>query len=189
MKKIILSAIIVVFCFCPAIKGDDDPAVKLVPIYENLKIERPISLMVPDDGTGRRFLVEQTGKIKILPADEGANDAKLFLDMGPLMSVEKNFEEGVMGLAFHPDYAKNGKFYLSFSRQGPKRMTISEFSVSKSDPDKADPKSERVLIDMQVPDWNHHSGNILFGPKDRMLYIVTGEGGFKNGIFSFFSNF
>src|SRR6056297_1786763 len=79
------------------------PKVSFEPIYENLEIERPVSVQIPDDGTNRRFLVEQTGKIKILPADEDASEAPVFLDMTDKIGVEKDFEEGLLGLAFHPE--------------------------------------------------------------------------------------
>jgi len=159
------------------------PKVAFEPIYKNLSIERPISVQIPDDGTNRRFLVEQTGKIKILPSDESASAAAVFLDMTDSMAVEKDFEEGLLGLAFHPDYKNNGRFYVTFSRQGPKRLVLAEYTVSKDDPNLADPGSERVLIEVQQPEWNHNSGNVLFGPEDGMLYLCVGDGGLKNGVF------
>ncbi len=159
------------------------PSLKLEPIYAELSLERPVSLQVPDDGTNRRFLVEQTGKIKILPSDETATEASVFLDLTDSIGVEKDFEEGLLGLAFHPEYKENGKFYVTFSRQGPKRLVVAEYTVSKDNPDAADAGSERVLLEVQQPEWNHNSGNILFGPEDGMLYICVGDGGFRNGIF------
>ncbi len=78
-------------------------------------------------------------------------------------------EEGLLGLAFHPKYKENGRFYITFSRQGPKRLVLAEYTVSKSDPDFRDPASERVLLEIQEPEWNHNSGNLFFGPKDGML--------------------
>ena len=161
----------------------DEPEVKLQPIYENLEVERPVSLIVPPDGTKRRFLVEQTGKIRILPADESASEAKVFLDLTDHMGVEKNFEEGLLGLAFHPDYAKNGKFYVYYSMQGPKRSVLSEFQVADGNADAADLGSERILMEIQQPEWNHNSGNLLFDPNDGMLYVCVGDGGLKNGVF------
>ncbi len=161
----------------------ESPAVKLEQIYQNLKIERPISVEVPADGTDRRFLVEQTGKIRILPSNESASDASTFLDLTSAIQVEKDFEEGLLGLAFHPEYKENGKFYVTFSRQGPKRLVLAEYSVSEDSPDAADPKSERILLEVQQPEWNHNSGNILFGPQDGLLYLCVGDGGMKNGVF------
>lgn len=156
------------------------PKVAFDPIYENLEIERPVSVQIPDDGTNRRFLVEQTGKIKILPADENASEAAVFLDMTDKIGVEKDFEEGLLGLAFHPDFKNNNKFYLTFSRQGPKRLVLAEYTA---DGDKADPESERVLLEVQQPEWNHNSGNLFFDPRDGMLFVCVGDGGLKNGVF------
>jgi len=158
------------------------PKVKLEKIYGGLVIERPISLQIAPDGSGRRFLVEQTGKVRILSDDEAATEAKVFFDLSSVMAVEKDFEEGLLGLAFHPDFRENGRFYLTFSRQGPKRLVLAEFGVSKTDPDAADPSTERVLLEVQEPEWNHNSGNLFFGPKDGMLYLCTGDGGVKNGL-------
>jgi len=176
-----LFAALFVTALMPA-KSAEAPKVKLEKLYGGLTIERPISLQIAPDGSGRRFLVEQTGKIKILPADEAATEAKVFFDLTPLMAVEKDFEEGLLGLAFHPKFKENGRFYLTFSRQGPKRLVLAEYSVSKSDPDIAEPSTERVLLEVQEPEWNHNSGNLFFGPKDGMLYLCCGDGGLKNGV-------
>ena len=154
-----------------------DPSVKLEPIYPDLKLERPVALIVE---SGAEYLVEQTGKIKVLPSgNNGATEAKVFLDWTEQMAVEKNFEEGLLGLAFHPDYAKNGRLFISFSRQGPKRLVISELKAVGG---KVDMDSEKVLIEVQQPEWNHNGGNILFD-KDGKLFICVGDGGYKNGIF------
>lgn len=178
----VLALFFVVGGFCNVLRAED-PKVKLEPIYTNLAIERPVALLIPADGTNRRFLVEQTGKIKILPADESSSDSKLFIDFNDRMVVDKAFEEGLLGLAFHPQYKENGKFYVYYSKQGPKRTVLSEFKVSDSDPDKADPESERILMEIQQPDWNHNSGNLLFDPKDGHLFITVGDGGRRNGVF------
>ncbi len=160
----------------------DAPKAKLEKIYSGLAVERPVSLQIPPDGTQRRFLVEQTGKIKILPADETATEAKVFLDLTESIGVENAFEEGLLGLAFHPKFQENGRFYLTFSRQGPKRLVLAEYTVSSSDPDTADPASERILLEAQQPEWNHNSGNLFFDPKDGMLFLCVGDGGMRNGV-------
>lgn len=154
--------------------------VKFEPIYPNLEFSRPLALVVPPDGTNRRFLVEQTGLIRILPADETAGEAKVFADFTNHMSVEKDFEEGLLGLAFHPKFAENGKFYVYYSAQGPKRSVLSEFQVDSNGA--ADLSTERILMRIQQPEWNHNSGNILFGPDDGMLYIAVGDGGLRDGV-------
>ena len=123
------------------------PDIKLLPTYENIEVERPVSIQIPDDGSDRHFLVEQTGKIKILPSRPESEESVLFLDLTDSIGVEKDFEEGLLGLAFHPEYRENGKFYLTFSRQGPKRLVVAEYNVS-SEANTADPASERVLLEV-----------------------------------------
>jgi len=157
------------------------PKVSLQRVYESLAVERPVSVVVAPDGTKRQFLVEQTGRIKIMPGDEKGSDAEVFIDLSDRKMAEKDFEEGLLGLAFHPKFKENGKFYVSYSQQGPKRTRISEFRAS--DGKVADLSSERILMEIQQPEWNHNSGNLLFGPKDGFLYICVGDGGSKNGIF------
>ncbi len=160
------------------------PEVNLQPIYEGLTFERPVALCVPEDGSDRRFLVEQTGLIKILPQDEAATaDPEVFMDLSEHMVVDRAFEEGLLGMAFHPKYAENGRFYLYYTKQGPKRSVISEFQVSKGDANRGDLSSERILMEIQQPDWNHNSGNLMFHPTDGYLYIAVGDGGRRNGVF------
>lgn len=159
------------------------PKLALEPVYAGLEIERPISVIIPHDDTGRRFLVEQTGKIKLLPKEESGTESGLFLDLTDSIGVEKDFEEGLLGLAFHPGYRENGRFYVTFSRQGPKRLVLAEYTVSSDNPDRADPDSERILLEVQQPEWNHNSGNLFFGPEDDLLYVCVGDGGMKNGVF------
>ncbi|MAB77665.1 MAG: glucose sorbosone dehydrogenase [Verrucomicrobiales bacterium] len=156
------------------------PDIKLLPTYEKIEVERPVSIQIPNDGSDRLFLVEQTGKIKILPSRLESEESVLFLDLTDSIGVEKDFEEGLLGLAFHPKYKETGKFYLTFSRQGPKRLVVAEYSVS-NEANTADPVSERVLLEVQQPEWNHNSGNLMFGP-DGFLYICIGDGGLKNGV-------
>ncbi|MEM6915395.1 MAG: PQQ-dependent sugar dehydrogenase [Verrucomicrobiota bacterium] len=159
------------------------PPLKLQPIYENVEITRPISVQVPNDGTGRRFLTEQTGKIKLLPEDETNGENMVFLDLTDSIQVDRDFEEGLLGLAFHPNFAETGTFYVTFSRQGPKRLVLAEYTVSADNPNQADPESERILLEVQQPEWNHNSGNLFFGPEDGLLYVCVGDGGLKNGVF------
>lgn len=184
MKCILPLAFVAAFPFSAllSVSAAEAPKAKLEKIYPGLAVERPVTLQIAPDGTKRRFLVEQTGKIKLLPADEGATEAKLFLDMTDSIAVEKDFEEGLLGLAFHPKFKENGRFYIAFSRQGPKRLVLAEYTVSASDPDLADPASERILLEVQEPEWNHNSGNVFFGPKDGLLYLCSGDGGMRNGV-------
>jgi glucose/arabinose dehydrogenase len=153
------------------------PLVHFKQTYSNVPMQRPLWLCEAPDHSKRIFVIEQAGRILIMPADRSRSDAKVFLDLTDRKPFEKN-EEGVLGFAFHPKYKKNGKFYLFYSQQEPKRSVISEFQVSKN-PDGADKTSERILMQWERPNWNHDGGEIEFGP-DGYLYISVGDGGGKN---------
>lgn len=155
--------------------------IKLAPAWPNVTIDKPITLVVAPDGSGRQFLVQQRGLVVILPKDESSAEAKVFLDLTGIGMEAKDgkFEEGLVGFAFHPKFKENGKFYVAHSAQDLKRTVYAEYHVSKDNPDKVDP-TERVLLEVPAPYWNHHSGNLAFGP-DGFLYIALGDGGGKPG--------
>jgi glucose/arabinose dehydrogenase len=139
-------------------------------------LERPIALVIPPDGSERLFLVQQTGKILILPKDRAAAETRTFLNVSDRMAVENDFEEGLVGFAFHPRYKENGLFYTCYAQQNPKINRLSEWRVSATDAQAGDPATERVLLEIPRPYWNHNSGSLLFGP-DGLLYFSVGDGG------------
>ncbi|HLO15197.1 MAG TPA: PQQ-dependent sugar dehydrogenase [Anaerolineales bacterium] len=143
----------------------------------------PVALIAPKDGSQRLFVVDQTGLIWIL--SHGKRIEKPFLDLRSRVVKLNSFydERGLLGLAFHPDFAKNGRFYVSYSAPLQAGLSldewdhttyISEFTVSQNDPNQADPKSERILLAMDKPGYNYEAGNLAFGP-DGYLYIATGD--------------
>jgi len=144
--------------------------------FPNLAVAQPVALASPPDGSGRLFLVEQSGRIRILPEDEAANGAEVFLDLTGRVRFEG--EMGLLGLAFHPDYAGNGYFYVNYTRNegAGVHSIISRFQMQPGDPDRADAASERVLLDVAQPFANHNGGQLAFGP-DGLLYIGLGDGG------------
>ncbi len=162
------------------VPGQTPDTVKLTRIYEKLPTPFPIAVQTPPDGSGRQFLALQRGQILILPKDETAAEAKTFLDLTAhaMEATDGKFEEGLNGLAFHPKYKTNGLFYLCYTQQKPKRLVVTEMKVS-ADPDKADEKTERVLLEIPLINWNHHGGNLLFGP-DGFLYIGVGDTSKRN---------
>jgi glucose/arabinose dehydrogenase len=147
----------------------------------------PVALAEPPDGTKRIFIVDQVGKIWIM-----ANGVKLttpFIDLSSKMvSLSPGYDErGLLGLAFHPDFKTNGKFYVFYSAPpragGPQpgsswdNLTrVSEFKVSASNPNLADMATERVVLEEDHPQSNHNGGTLAFGP-DGFLYISIGDGG------------
>lgn len=149
----------------------------------------PITIVSADDRTGRLFIVDQTGTVRVLTRN-GVLLPTPFLDvrarMVPLMP---GFDErGLLGLAFHPDYRKNGRFFVYYSaplRAGAPAgfnhtARIAEFRVS-GNPNVANPASERVILEVDKPQFNHNGGTLAFG-KDELLYISIGDGGGANDV-------
>ena len=119
------------------------------------------------------------GKIFVFPNKPDVEEAELFLDWEKKTTYkDEEFEEGVLGLAFHPKFKSNGEFFMYYT-EVPHISVISRFKVSKSDPNKADPASEEQILRIPQPYWNHNGGTICFGP-DGYLYIGLGDGGAGN---------
>lgn len=140
----------------------------------------PSLLLLPDlpdtrrGGSNRVFVVQQGGAIRVFPNDSLASSSRLFLSLAQRISSPSG-EEGLLGLAFHPQYATNGTFYVNYTAPSPLRTVISRFHVS-ADPDRADSLSEYIILQINQPYSNHNGGMIAFGP-DGYLYIGMGDGG------------
>jgi glucose/arabinose dehydrogenase len=133
-------------------------------------LDAPIYATAPA-GDARLFVVEQRGVIRIL--DQGAVLPQPFLDIDSL--VASGGERGLLGLAFHPAYGTNGRFFVHYSNLGG-HTTLAEYRVS-SDPDRADHGSARILLTVTQPYPNHNGGQLEFGPNDGYLYLALGDGG------------
>jgi glucose/arabinose dehydrogenase len=146
---------------------------------------RPLVLTHAGDGSNRAFVATQHGVIHVFPNDQKAKETKIFLDIQDRVIYNDNQnEEGFLGLCFPPDYKKTGAFYVYYTPKKEKNTNLlSRFRVSKTDPDKADPASEEVLMRYRKPFWNHDGGTICFGP-DGYLYIAIGDGGAANDPFN-----
>jgi glucose/arabinose dehydrogenase len=132
-------------------------------------LDRPLDLTAPP-GDPRLFVAEQTGAIRIIR--DGGVEPTPFLDLGD--RTQGQGERGLLGLAFHPDYEENGRFFVNFTDlEGTVRIV--EFQVT-GDPDLADPGSGMELLEIPQPFGNHNGGHLDFGP-DGMLYVGTGDGG------------
>lgn len=124
-------------------------------------------------GDDRLFIVQQGGLIRILQSD-GSILPTPFLSLVGQVSTGGN-EQGLLGLAFHPDYASNGYFYVNYTDLGGDTV-IARFSVSGGEPNVADPTSQLILLTVDQPYTNHNGGDLHFGP-DGYLYIGMGDGG------------
>ena len=150
-------------------------------------LSAPVFMTAPPDDSGRLFVVDQVGLIRIVEAD-GTLLPEPFLDLRDrIVPLMESFDErGLLGLAFHPEYSSNGRFFVYYS--APPRIEgynntshISEFQVS-TDPNVADADSEQILLQIDSPQFNHNAGTLLFGPDDGYLYISIGDGGGANDV-------
>jgi glucose/arabinose dehydrogenase len=150
---------------------DSDPSptqIKLEPVLTGL--DQPLYVTGAGDGTNRLFIVEQSGRIKVLLPDTSI--PVLFLDITE--KVLTGGESGLLGLAFHPQYKDNRRFFVSYSRNADGATCVAEYRVSESDPNSVEAE-ERLLLEIPQLSDIHHGGMIQFG-LDNFLYVSTGDG-------------
>lgn len=171
--------------------ADQDPLTARATLIESSPVENPPSVSLPELGLKRVFsnlrfsrltnlvqigehffVTEQKGRIISFLEDSEASGATVFLDIRERVSDAGN-EEGLLGLAFDPDFDSNGRFYAYYSAAQPRRSVVSRFLSGGS---VADPDSELVILEVPQPFPNHNGGQLAFGP-DGMLYIALGDGG------------
>ncbi len=129
-------------------------------------------LVTAPDNDPRLFVVEQPGRIRIVQPD-GSVAPQPFLDISGLVSTGN--EQGLLGLAFHPQYASNGRFFVNYTNRAGATI-VAQFKVSTANPNVANPASRRRLMAIAQPYENHNGGMVAFGP-DGYLYIGMGDGG------------
>ena len=166
MRTVILLACVLAAWSAPA------QTVQLEQAFPALRFDRPVDLQHAD---GRLFVVEQHGVIWVFDNDPAASQATEFLDIRSRVSRAGN-EEGLLGLAFAPDYTTSGDFYVYYSARSPRRSIVARYQRSATNDLEADPASESVVMTVAQPYSNHNGGQIAFGP-DQFLYIGLGDGG------------
>lgn len=174
----LLFVVFALSCQTPSQKANSGPSITLKLHQIADALQSPVAAVFTPDGL--MLICEQTGKIRVI--DKSGLLESPFLDLqGKLLKLSGAYDErGLLGLALHPDYRNNGKFYVYYSAPSSipgsdHQSVISEFKLS-SDPLKADPASERILLAIQQPESNHNGGELKFGP-DGYLYIGAGDGG------------
>ncbi len=143
--------------------------------FQNLLFSRPVDLQHAGDGSDRLFVVEQAGVIRVFDNNAGVTSSQIFLNIQNRVNDSGN-EEGLLGLAFHPNYKSNGYFYVNYTATPPRRTVIARYRVSATNPNKADSTSEQIVLQFDQPFENHNGGQVAFGP-DSYLYIASGDGG------------
>jgi glucose/arabinose dehydrogenase len=145
------------------------------------KILSPVAFGVPGDGSGRSFICQKEGKVWLI--QNGQLAAQPFLDVSSeMVKINPGYDErGLLGIAFHPRFKQNKKFYVYYSVPSSTaganhKSRITEFTVSASNPNVADPASKRVVMEIEEPESNHNGGDLVFGP-DGYLYVALGDGG------------
>ena len=150
------------------------PIYRVIEAFPNISFSRPVGIYHAGDGTNRLFVTTQQGEIYIFENSEDVQDTKLFLDIKD--HVNFGGEQGLLGLAFHPNFSSNGFFYVDYTAGNPQRTVISRFSISQINPDEGDKNSEHIILEVTQPYSNHNGGQIVFG-SDGYLYISLGDGG------------
>lgn len=153
----------------------DLPRVLMLREFPSLSFRRPVCITNAGDGRNRLFVLEQRGRIMVFENRSDVPNARVFLDINDKVFMRHN-EEGLLALAFHPDYKKNGQFYVYYSANDPRRGVLARFNVSSDDPNRADPDSEQVILEVGQPYGNHNGSTVAFGP-DGYLYMSLGDGG------------
>ena len=169
MKKII---IIITFILSSNILHAQ---LKIVKAFPEISFNLPVDLQYAPDNSDRIFVVDQQGFINVFPNDSSVTSSNVFLNISDSISRAGN-EEGLLGLAFHPNYKENGFFFVYYSSIGGPKSIIARYTVSDTNANKANQSTKKIIMEIEQPFRNHNGGQVAFGP-DGYLYIALGDGG------------
>ena len=136
----------------------------VVNAFPNLSFVDPVGIYHAGDSSNRIFVIEQQGRIKVFNNEEGVISSETFLDIRSIVDQDGGYtEEGLLGLAFHPNYNENGYFYVNYTRHNPRRNVVARYNVSDN-PNQADSQSSFIILEVNQPYTNHNGGQTSFGP-------------------------
>lgn len=172
---VFLLAALVIFpaVLSPAAFGQMQSIYSVRVAFSQLTFSQPVGIY-SDNASNRLFVVEQAGVIQVFENNPNADVAQVFLDIRD--RVLFGGEQGLLGLAFHPNFTENGYFYVDYVAANPARTVIARYTVNPNSTNQADAGSEQILLEIPQPFANHNGGQIAFGP-DGYLYIGMGDGG------------
>ena len=164
---------------------DVHAGVRLAKVAFDREFDSPVMLAAIPGGQGEQVLATQRGEFWCIKIEQAT--WRPFLDFRDRMKDILLFEEGVHGVAFHPQFESNRCFYLSYTQNHPRRTVISEMKATDGPNSTARPETERILLELQQPLADHWGGHLTFGP-DGMLYIALGDGGLRNDPYALAQN-
>lgn len=174
-RPVVVTSLLVAACAVPPACAQNTPQYGIEEAFPNLTFRRPTDLQSARDGSGRLFVTEQDGVIRVFQNDPAAKSSAVFLDLRSRVDHRGN-EMGLLGLAFHPRFKTNGEFFVDYTATTTKLITrVSRFTVEPN-ATTADASREEAVIEIDQPYSNHNGGQVAFGP-DGMLYIGMGDGG------------
>ncbi len=142
--------------------------------FPNLTFNHPVGLFSDPTGANRLFVIEQSGVIKVFSNTQNVSGSAVFLDITD--RVLYGGEQGLLGVAFDPNYTQSHNFYVDYVADNPRRSVIARYTADQNNPDLAYPNSQQVILEISQPYSNHKGGELAFGP-DGYLYIGVGDGG------------
>ena len=154
------------------------PKISFQRAWPGVKTRRPVQIVSRPDRDDVLYIVEQLGRIRTVDGSDLTSDAsELALDIRDRVNARSN-EEGLLSVAFHPDFAENNQVYCYYTAISPRRAVLSRFAMDEAR-EKILPQTEEVILEVDQPYWNHNGGTVVFGP-DGMLYLSIGDGGAAN---------
>jgi hypothetical protein len=131
--------------------------------FPNLSFTDPVGIYHANDDTDRLFVLEQPGTIKAFDNNPDTDQVDIFLDITSLVDQDGGYtEEGLLGLAFHPNFTENGYFYVNYTSHNPRRNVIARYNVNLNDPNEADETSALIILEVNQPYTNHNGGQLRF---------------------------
>ena len=156
----------------PVLPVVTDDSIVVAQVFTNLSFNQPVIITNAGDGSNRLFVVERPGRILFFDNVPNPEESQVFLDITGRVNDNES-EQGLLGLAFHPNFDQNGLFYVYYTANGDGRSVISQFNTLGIN---GDSNSENILLEIDQPFANHNAGMIAFG-QDDFLYIALGDGG------------